>query len=254
MTSNNLPTILTLPSVRLKDERSPIFLDVVRWVVSWKLRRHFAQIYVQNMEMAQAISVETGAIFALNHVSNWDYRLFFELSELLSKHAFIFVPEQQTQQQAFLRWCGAIPLNTETPTKTHAQIRQTHKLCTEPTQFWIFPQEHPYPTGKSHLQFRPEVTKLSSHLELPVISVAVQYIYRKSDKPIACISFQDPLPHHCSVFDIEGSIKRGLSSIDGFHIGKDKEGFTPLYKRGFIDKKPLLSRILSLFAQWKLKS
>ena len=248
------PTILTLPSVRLKDERSPIFLDVVRWIVSWKLRRNFAQIYVQNLDMAQAISIETGAIFALNHVSNWDFRLFFELSERIGKHAFIFVPEQKVRLQTFLRWCGAIPLNIDTPTLAHAQIRQTHRLCPEPTQFWIFPQHHPYPTNKSQLNLRSEVLVLSNHLEFPIISVAIQYLYQNDDKPIAYISFQDALPHHCSVVDIEGSIKRGLTSIDNFHLSKDKGDFKPLYKRSVKDRGSLTSRIVSYFAEWKLRS
>ena len=254
MTSNNLPTILTLPSVRLKDERSPIFLDVVRWLMSWKLRRQFEQIYVQNMEMAQAISVDGGAILAPNHVSNWDFRLFFELSELLSKHAFIFLPEHKVKLQAFLRWCGAIPFNIDTPTLTHALLRQTHRLCAEPTQFWMFSQHRPYPTNRSQLHLRHEVTKLSTHLELPIIPVAIQYLYRDSDKPIAYISFQDPLPHHCSVLDVEASIKRGLTAIDDVHIGKNKDNFTPLFKRNFKDKRSLMSQMLSHFAQWKLKS
>ena len=254
MKSNNLPTILTLPTVRLKDERSPIFLDVVRWMVSWKLRRHFAQIYVQDMQIAQRIAVDTGAIFALNHISNWDFRLFFELSELMSKHAYVFVPEQKTQHQAFLRWCGAIPLDTDNPTLAHAQIRQTHKLCSEPTQFWIFPQHQPYPTNKTNLHFQSEVVKLSTHLELPVIPVSVQYLYRDGDKPSAYISFQDPLPYHCSVLDIEGSVKRGLTSIDNFHVGKDKDGFKPLYHGGSNKKASLTSRMLSYFAEWKLSS
>ena len=254
MTSDNFPTILNLPKVRLRDERSHIFLDVIRWVMSWKLRRNFAQIYVQNMGMAQHISVETGAVFALNHISKWDLCLFFELSELLSKHAYIFLPDAQLQYQSFLRWCGAIPFNTATPRLAHAQIRQSHKLCLEPTQFWMFPQHRPYSTHKSTLNFQQEVTLLSSHLELPVIPVALEYLYMDSEKPIVYISFQDPLPHHCSVSDIESSIKRGFTAIDNCYLGKDKDGFRTLYKRKEGQTPKLLSRFLSRIAEWRLKS
>ena len=254
MTSENFPTVLNLPKVRLKDERSPIFLDVVRWMMSWKLRRNFAQIYVENMEMAQHISVKTGAIFALNQVSNWDLNLFFELSELLSKHAYIFTPEPQLKHQSYLRWCGAIPLNVETPRLAQAQIRQTHKLCAEPTQFWMFPQHRPYSTHKSTLNFQPEIALLSSHLELPVIPVAIQYLYMDSEKPIVYVSFQEPLPHHCSVADMENSIKRGFTTIDNFYSGKDNDAFNALYKRKEGRSPSLLIRFLSAIAEWRLRS
>ena len=254
MTSDNFPTVLNLPKVRLKDERSPIFLDVVRWVMSWKLRRNFAQVYVHNMEMAQHISVDTGAIFALNHVSKWDISLFFELSELLSKHAYIFLPESILQHRSYFRWCGAIPFNASSPRLAHAQIRQTHKLCSEPTQFWMFPQHRPYSTHKSTLNFQPEVAILSSHLELPVIPVAIQYLYMDNEKPIVYISFQEPLPHHCSVTDMESSIKRGLTAIDDCHSGKDKDSFKALYKRKEGHPPRLFSRILSMIADWRLGS
>ena len=95
---------------------------------------------------------------------------------------------------------------------------------------------------------------LSTHLEIPIISVAIQYLYRDSDKPIAYISFQDPLPHHCSTLDIEASIKRGLTDIDSFHIGKNKDNFKPLFKRGLENKRSLISQAVSYFAEWKLKS
>ena len=95
----------------------------------------------------------------------------------------------------------------------------------------MFPQHRPYSTHKSTLNFQPEVTLLSSHLELPVLPIAIQYLYMNSEKPIVYISFQEPLPYHCSVTDMESSIKRGLTTIDDCHSGKDKDGFNALFKR-----------------------
>lgn len=254
MTSDNFPTVFNLPNVRLKDERSPIFLDIIRWMTSWKLRRNFAQIYIQNLEMAQSISVETGAVFALNHVSNWDISLFFELSELLSKHAFLFLPESQIQFKSYLRWCGTIPLNTDTPMLAHAQIRQTHKLSPEPTQFWMFPQHRNYSTHKPTLNFQPEIKLLSSHLEIPVIPVAIQYLYTDSEKPTVYISFQEPLPYHCSLTDIENSVKRGFTTIDTCHLSKDHKAFNALYKWNKTRLPSLFSQVLSMIAEWRLQS
>ena len=106
----------------------------------------------------------------------------------------------------------------------HTQIAK-HTNCVRNRLTWMFPQHRPYSTHKSSLNFQPEVTLLSSHL-LPVIPVSIQYLYMNSEKPIVYISFQEPLPHHCSVNDMESSIKRGFTAIDDCHSGKDKDTFS----------------------------
>ena len=246
------PTILTLPSTRLKDERTVIFLDVVRWAMSWRLRKNFAQVYVSGIELAQQVAVETGVVFAPNHISAWDTNLFFELSELLSKHSFLFLPESDVNKRQFLRWCGVIPFNTDNSLLRTSQLRQVHRLCEEPSQFWIFSQQRKLSPRRNTLQLQTSVTTLSSHLEYPVIPVAIQYLYTSTRKPIAYISFQDPLPHHCSVLDVEAAVKRGLDEIDSFHSGKNTKVFKGLYKRNIVDKQTLFSKLLSRFAAWRL--
>lgn len=246
------PTVLTLPNTRLKDERAVIFLDVIRWVMSWRLRQNFAQIYVHGLPMAQQIAVDTGAVFTPNSVSQWDHNLFFEISELLSKHAFLFLPESDVNTRQFLRWCGIIPFNTDNSMLRASQLKQTHRLSQEPSQFWMFSQPRTMSTRRSTLQFQTCITTLSSHLEYPVIPVAIQYLYTTHRKPIAYLSFQDPLPHHCSTFDVEAAVKRGLDQIDNFHSGKNTSGFKGLYKRNLTEQQTLMSRLLSKLAAWRL--
>ena len=251
MSQNNHPTVLTLPNIRLKDERTVFFLDFFRLLMSWKLRGHIEQLYVQNMTLTQEVDIETGAVLAPNHISRWDASLFLTLSEHIGKRAFVFVPHTILAQFPFLRWCGAIPLYTEYPSQAIAQLKQTHKLSEEPTQFWIFPQGQYRPPHLPSLRFKEGATILANHVEYPVIPVAIQYLYRDSKKPTAYISFRPPLPYHCSVNDIEGSVKRGLKEIDQFHLGKPDDRFVPLYKRN-PNKEHLSTRILTWFSSWKL--
>lgn len=218
--SKSQPTIFQLPTVRLSDERSPIFLDVVRWIMAWKLDGQVEQLYLDNLRGAQEIANDTGAIIASNHVSCWDRCLFFTLSELLSKRAFVFVKQETVEQSPYFRWCGALPLQTSSTTQAHIQLKQAARLCTEPTQLWIFPQGEPRPAHLSALRFKPGVTKLAQHTGLPIIPVAIQYLYNDSKRPILYVSFRDPLPYQASVQDIEAEVKRGLQDIDAFHLGK----------------------------------
>ena len=252
MSTPNSPTVLTLPSIRLKDERTVFFLDFIRLMMSWKLDSHVEQLYVQNMREIQELANETGVIIAPNHVSYWDSCLFFTLSEHISRRAFVFVAQSTLERLPFLRWCGAIPLNTQSRTQALAQLKQAHRLSTEPTQFWIFPQGEHRPPHLQPLRFKQGVTTLAHHLELPVVPVAIQYLYRDSEKPVAYVSFRPPLPHHCSVLDIEGEVKRGLTEIDQFHLGKNDDSFVPLYKRSTTKKENLPTRLLAWFASWRL--
>jgi len=246
------PTVFQLPSIRLSDERSPIFLDVIRWMMAWKLDGHVEQLYIDNLHGAQEIANDTGAIIAPNHVSYWDSCLFFTLSELLSKRAFVFVKQDTLERLSFLRWCGAIPLNTNSSTQAHIQLKQGSRLCTDPTQLWIFPQGEHRPAHLSALRFKRGVTKLAEHTGLPIIPVAIQYLYKDGEKPIAYVSFRDPLPHHASVMDIEAEVKRGLQDIDAFHLGKDNDRFIAHYKRKVRERENLPTRILAWFALWRL--
>ena len=128
--SNN---ILTLPVIDLIDERRPILLDIFRFIMSLQLRKNIEQVYVHGLSNTQHLVNDIGAIIAPNHQSYWDAALFFYLSEMLGKRAFAFMSEDNLNNVAFLRWCGAIPLATHAPTLAMSQLRNAFKLATEPT-------------------------------------------------------------------------------------------------------------------------
>ena len=71
-------------------------------------------------------------------MSKWDICLFFELSELLSKNAYIFLPESLLQHHSYLRWCGAIPFNASTPRLAHAQIAKPTSCVRNRPSFGCF--------------------------------------------------------------------------------------------------------------------
>ncbi len=254
MPTDNDPTILSLPTVRLEDERSVFFLDVVRWIMAWNLDSSVEQIYIQDLRMVQEIANDSGAVLIANQLSGLDQNIFFTLSEHISKRAFVFIQESTLSRAPFLRWCGGVPLSHESMAKQRRQLHQAHRLLSEdePTQFWIYPQTTIRPPQMTNLKFGDCGCRLAKHLELPVVPVSIQALHTKTIKPTIYISFGAPLPFDASTLDVEAEVKRGLDNINAFHTGKQKTGFEPLYKRRATVKQSLWRRLLTKFATWKL--
>ncbi len=254
MPTDNEPTILSLPTVRLQDERSVFFLDIVRWIMAWNLDSSVEQIFIQDLRMVQEIANDSGVVLIANRLSGLDQHLFFTVSEHISKRAFLFTEESALKKSPFLRWCGGIPLSHDSIAKQRSQLKQAHRLLSddEPSQFWMYPQSTIRPPQMTNLKFEDSGCRLANHLELPIVPVSIQALYTKAIKPTIYVSFGAPLPFHASILDVEAEIKRGLNNINDFHAGKQKTGFEPLYKRPSTVRLPLWRRLLTKFAAWKL--
>jgi 1-acyl-sn-glycerol-3-phosphate acyltransferase len=231
------------------DERRPIVLDIFRLIMGLKLKKNIHQMYVYGLANTQHLVNDTGAIIAPNHQSYWDSALFFYLSELLGKRAFVFMAEENLDNLAFFRWCGAIPLKIQSPSIAMAQLRTAFKIATEPTQFWIFPQGLHRPPHLRPLKFKKGVTTLASSTDYPIVPTAIQYLYQDDEQPNVYIHFGSPLSPHASPIDIEEAVSLGLEDIDSFYQNADSVEFTPLFKRP-APRRSWFTRALSRFAQW----
>lgn len=247
--SNN---ILTLPVVDMVDERQAILLDIFRFITAMQLRRNIQQIYIYGLHNTQHLVNHTGAIIALNHQSYWNTPLFLYLSELLGKRAFSFMPKEYLSNRAYLRWCGIIPLATNTPSIAQTQLRNAFKLATEPTQLWAYPQEQHHSVHFRPMQFNHNIGLLASSTAYPIVPTTIQFLFHDDKRPHAYIHFGTPLSSKASMIDFTHAVSLGLDAIQAFYKNPSSNEFQALFKRN--DKRPSWFRqALSMFASWSLR-
>ena len=234
--------------VGTNDERVQWFYHWIRKMMSKKLTQHMEQVYIHNIDAISDLAKRSGVIIAPNHVSYWDSCLYFVLSHQLSTRAFVFVARDTLLRLPFLRWCGAIPINIHSKRRAIQQLISAKSLYTGPSQFWIFPQGEHRPPHLTPLHFKRGVSVLAQHLELPIVPVSINYLYKDSEHPIAYISFRSPLPHSSTIEEIESEIVLGLQDIHACHMGDDSRDFSPLYTPTRKSKDGLPTKILAWFA------
>ena len=102
------------------------------------------KLYIYGLSNVQQLCLEKGAIFAPNHQSYWDLALFIMLSEKIGKRAFVYMDHERLLKYNFWRWCGAIPIKKSQSSVNTAQLAQAYRLCTEPTQLWMFSENQKF--------------------------------------------------------------------------------------------------------------
>ncbi len=231
-----------------KDERVPLFYRFIRWLMVRKLGQNLEQVYIQNLEQVQHLLIEQSVIIAPNHVCYWDSCMYFLLSGLLGPRAFVLVAQQTLRRLPFLRWCGSIPLNTDSKEQAIAQLKGLSNLNTESTQFWIFPQGEHRPTQCMPLKCKKGVLLLAQDLKIPIVPMSIQYLYRNSEQPVAYISFQSSLSHTVGLSELEQSLKQGLDASIQHHLGEETLSFVPYFPGIQASRDDLPTRILAWFS------
>ena len=231
-----------------KDERSPLFYRFIQWLMVRKLGQHLEQVYIHNLEEVQQLVSKESIIIAPNHVCYWDSCMYFLLSGLLSPRAFVFVAQATLRRLPFLRWCGSIPLNTDSKEQAVLQLKGVSNLNTEPTQFWIFPQGEHRPTQEVSLKCKRGVLMLAKDLKVPIVPMSIQYLYRDSEQPVAYISFQSPLPYTADISQLEQSLHQGLNASTKHHMGVETQTFVPHFPEAQPRTDDLPTRILAWFS------
>ena len=249
MSTSDLNHLNQSDFVRPSDERVGWFLRLIQNMMSRKLNQNMEQVYVHNLDAIKDLALDKGVIIAPNHACYWDSCLYFVLSRLLSDRAFVFVAKETLQRLPFLRWCGAVPINTHSKRKAIQQLIHAKPLYIAPTQFWIFPQGEHRPPHHQPLQFQKGVTILGQHLQLPIVPVSIDYLYKDSEQPIAYVSFRQPLPYTSTVEDIEREITTGLTKISSHHLGLEELEFAPVYPQSSNTNDDLATRMLAWFAE-----
>ena len=253
MSTSSISSQFQVEGIQQKDERIHWFYQWIRKMMSNKLNQNMNQVYIHNMDAISELAKKKSVIIAPNHVCYWDSCLYFVLSHQLSGRAFVFVARETLRRLPFLRWCGSLPINTQSKKEAIQQLLAVKSIHTEPSQFWIFPQGEHRPAHLTPLQFKKGVSVLAQHLKIPIVPVSINYLYKDSEQPIAYISFRSPLDFSSTIEEIEQEIALGLQAISSRHMGDDSLDFQPFYQTDRDSTDGLPTKILAWFADKLLR-
>lgn len=234
-------------TAQVNNERWPVFYHFIRRMMTKKLQKNMEQLYIYNLDEVRTLADSKTIILAPNHVAYWDSCLYFLLSNEIGARPFVYVAQSTLQRLPFLRWCGAVPVNTNSKEDALSQLRSATTLNTEPTQFWIFPQGEHRPTT-APIRCKRGVQILATSVDACIIPVSIQYLYRDGEHPIAYVRFQPALPSNTPLSALNQSLQQGLEQITEDHINEASERYTPYYKTSRQNEDDMPTRILSWIA------
>jgi 1-acyl-sn-glycerol-3-phosphate acyltransferase len=186
------------------------------------MRRAFDGVFVRGLERTRALAERGPVIVAANHVAWWDPLFTVLLDELLGTTGYALMDEKNLGRLPFFGWLGAIPIVRDDARLALEQLRASARLLSSPgTALWIFPQGTQRPAHLRPLGVKSGVTRLSLDARVPVVPLALNYLFRQTSEPAALASFGAPLAaeergRRTFVEALERSLEDELDAIDAF--------------------------------------
>lgn len=210
---------MSLPAASTRSGR---FLSVARRYVRWKMRRSFDGVHLAGAEVVRKALANGPVIVAANHVAWWDPLFAVLIDEVLGSHAHALMDEQNLARLPFFGWVGAVPIARDRPRVALAQLRASVSLLDRPGRaLWIFPQGGQRPAHLRPLGVQRGLGRLADFAQVPVVPLALNYLFRSTSDPAAFGAFGEPLAPRRQRRDewcdaVEQAIVQGLDDIDAF--------------------------------------
>ena len=206
---------------------SRALVPLFRAVARARLRSGLDGVAVCGLHDARALSASSPVIFAANHVSWWDGLLLFALDEALGAESRVLMDAQNLARLPFFLWTGAVPLDRTSPRRAHADLVRAAGVLQQPRDaLWVFPQGRHRPAHVRPLDLGQGIELLWRRSGVPVVPVAIQYLFDEQDRPRAVVALGPPLAADPPVFldALEAGLCQGLARIDAYALG-DTDGF-----------------------------
>ena len=198
------------------------FLKLARWYVRGKLRRSFDGVYLEGAERVRALAAQGPLLIASNHVAWWDPLLAVRIDEALGTESYALMDRQNLGRLPFFGWLGAIPLDRTNARDSLAQLRAAATLLDGPGKVvWIFAQGEQRPAHLRPLGMKSGIAVLAEAAAVPIVPLAVNYLFRQTEQPAAFATFGEPilasgLRRRSLVHELEAAVEKGLAAIDTF--------------------------------------
>jgi 1-acyl-sn-glycerol-3-phosphate acyltransferase len=175
---------------------SRALLPFFRRVARRRVQRGLDGLLVLGLSDARAAVRSGPVIFAPNHVSWWDGLVLFLLDTALDTRSHVLVDRASLMRVPFFLWAGALPIDRSSGIRARRDLEHAGASITRPGDaLWIFPQGRERPSHLRPLGLERGVELLrNARPDVPVIPVGIQYVFRGSARPTACVSFGAPVP------------------------------------------------------------
>lgn len=197
--------------------RRPGFLRLARWYVRSRMKKNFDGVYLEGAPALRRLLQAGPVIFAPTHVAWWDPLFAVRIDEVLGAHSYALMERVNLTRLPFFGWLGAIAIDGENTREALGQLHASVALLDGPGKaLWIFPQGEQRPAHLRPLGLKSGVAVLAESGGMPVIPLALNYLYRRTEKPAAFASFGQPIePRGLSRRALLGALEAGLESALG---------------------------------------
>jgi 1-acyl-sn-glycerol-3-phosphate acyltransferase len=162
-----------------------------------RLERAFERVRVHGLARAQALSASAPLLVVSNHTSWWDPLLVLHTSQhLLGADGHALMDAANLRRLPFFAMVGAFGVDLGDPGDGARAIRYAARLLDEARRLvWIFPQGRERPVTERPLAFQGGSAEIARVARRAVtLPAAIRYELGATEKPVAYLSFGDPLP------------------------------------------------------------
>lgn len=220
-----------------------------------RLRRAFARCLVSGLQPLRTRLSSGSALVALNHVSFWDGFVLRCLESALRADAYCLMDRDNFEKLSFLRFAGALPIDTRNPKRARLELARAAGLLDRPGRLiFVFPQGEQVP-ARFPLRFRSGVLRLSELAGVPIVPAGLSYEFLQDPKPEVRISIGEAVTLRGSAVarrrSLEQAVRHELERIDGSLSSPSSDGaadFVSLFRdspAGLPSGSGLLSLLLA---------
>lgn len=189
-----------------------------RWVVRRQLRRGLDGVFVRGAHTAGRLAARGPLLLAANHVSWWDGLVGVALDDVLGVERRVLMHQHRLEAYPFFRAFGAIGLDTRRRALARDGLGEMIDWLSAPGRVgWVFPQGRQRPAHLRPLELAPGVGFIARRAGVPVVPVAISYVFREGSIPSAYVDFGSPIPasEPQLLAVLERAVEAGLERIDG---------------------------------------
>lgn len=158
-------------------------------------------------------------ILAPTHVAWWDSLLLVRLEREIGGSPSIAMHTRNLERLPFFRAFGCFGIDATSPGAMRAGLREaTRRARIGP--LWWFPQGSQRPSHLRPLGLHGGVLLIARQASVPIVPVALSYVFREAHEPAAFLDFGETLPPDAALDALEAALVLGLARIDrgeGFH-------------------------------------
>lgn len=250
---NNLDNKRYTKGYTWRDGRAWLWRLAIRAYVRWKMRRAVDGVFVKQLHILQETLQKGPALVAINHVGWFDTLLLILLDMAIDADSFGIMDARGLQKYPLFAHVGVLPIRKDTPALALQDLFAASQVLDRPQRaLWIFPQGKQRLAHARPLGFRSGIVATAIHhaektgKPIPIIPVAMQYLFRQKPEPSIWINVNTPIYIHPHTYptqnpaeiptqiakileQLENAVTEKLDEIDAdaLHIGDQANAAKP---------------------------